>query len=65
MEGDDGFAAFFGFQEGKVFRIVIEQVLSGDRCRIGVFEQVERSLEVRISVGIFFSLPGGILEDSC
>ena len=69
VEGDDGFLAFFGFQEGKVVRIVVEEILGEYGCCIGVFEQVERCLEVGIAVGVVGAdavagkvFPGSVVE---
>ena len=52
VEGDDGFLAFFGFQEGKVVGIVVEKILCEDGSCIGITEQVEILLKVRISIGV-------------
>lgn len=52
VDGDDGFLAFFGFQEGKVVGIVVEKILSEDGSCIGVPEQVDILLKVRISIGV-------------
>ena len=52
VKGDNGFLAFFGFQEGKVLDIVVEKILREDGSCIGIPEQVKILLKVRISVGI-------------
>lgn len=69
VEGDDGFLAFFGFQEGKVIGIVVEEILGEDGRCIGVLEQVKRCLKVGISVGVVRAdtlagqmFPGGFVE---
>jgi len=41
VEGDDGFLAFFRFQEGKVLDIVVEKVFREDGSCIGIPEQVK------------------------
>lgn len=52
MQVDDGLAARGGKEEGAVFLVVHEEVL-GEDCRAErVLEDVERLLEVRITVGI-------------
>ena len=69
VEGDDGFLAFFGFQEGKVLRIVEEKILREDGRCVSVSEQVEVLFQIRISVGVVRAdalagqmLPGGFVE---
>ena len=52
VKGDNGFLAFFGFQEGKVLDIVVEKILREDGSCLGIPEQVKVLLKVRISVGI-------------
>lgn len=69
VEGDDGFLAFFGFQEGKILRIVEEKILREDRRCVSVPEDVEVLFQVRISVGVVRAdtlagqmFPGGFVE---
>ena len=52
VEGNDGFLAFFGFQEGKVLRIVEEEILREDGRCISIPEQVEVLFQIQISVGV-------------
>lgn len=52
VKGDYGFLAFYGFQEGKVLGVVVEEILREDSRCIGVLEQVKRCLKVGISVGV-------------
>jgi len=40
VEGDDGFLAFFGFQEGKVVGVVVEEVLGEDGSCVSMLEQL-------------------------
>lgn len=51
VDGDDGFLAFVGFQEGQGELAVHESVLGEDCGGVGVLEEVEGGLEVGISVG--------------
>ena len=51
VEGDDGFLAFVGFQEGQGELAVHEAVLGKDCGGVGVLEEVEGGLEVGIAVG--------------
>lgn len=52
VEGDDGFLAFFGFQEVKVVRIVEEKIFREDGRCVSIPKQVEVLFQIRISVGI-------------
>lgn len=69
VEGDNGFLAFFGFQEGKVLRIVEEKILREDGCCVLIPEQVEVLFQIRISVGVVRAdavagkvFPGSVVE---
>ncbi len=52
VECDNGFLTFFGFQEGKILRIVEEKILREDGRCVSIPEQVEVLFQVRISVGV-------------
>ena len=69
VEGDDGFLAFYGFQEGKVVGIVVEEILGEDGCCIGIPEEVELRFKVGVAVGVVGAdalagkmLPRGFVE---
>ena len=69
VEGDDGFLAFDGFQEGEVVGIVVEEILGEDGRCIGIPEQVELRFKVRVTVGVVGAdalagkiLPRGFVE---
>ena len=69
VEGDDGFLAFDGFQEGKVVGVVVEKILGEDGRCIGVPEEVELRFKVGVAVGVVGAnalagkiLPRGFVE---
>ena len=51
VEGDDGFLAFVGFQEGQAEGRIHEPVFREYRCAEGGFEDVIRGFDVGITVG--------------
>ena len=52
MEGDDGFLAFFGFQEGQTEGAVHESVFGEDCGSVGVLEDVEGGFQVGVTIGV-------------
>ena len=69
VEGDDGFLAFDGFQEGKVVGVVVEKILGEDGSCIGIPEKVELRFKVRVAIGVVGAdalagkmLPRGLVE---
>ena len=51
VEGDDGFLAFIGFQEGEAKGRIHESVLGKDACGVGVLEDLEGGFNVGVSIG--------------
>ena len=52
VQGDDGPAAFVGFQEEAVVGVVVEEILRQGGTTEGILQDVEVAFPVGISVGV-------------
>lgn len=52
VEGDDGFLAFVGFQEGEAEGGIHKSVFGKYAGGVGVLEDVEGGFQVRVSIGV-------------
>ena len=62
MQRHDGFLAFFGFQEAQQDLGIHETILGEDRRTVGVLQDVERLLDVWISVRVVRAKPIAIRQ---